>query len=247
MNVVVETTDVEVVIDKIMDDIKHRISEFEQQLPSSISLQYVFDQSQSVSNRLNSFFSNLFQGIILVGIVILLALSFRASMIIMLVIPLSLIIGIGFVDLNGYGLEQMSITGLVIVLGILVDNAIVVTQNISRFLKMGENQKDAAIQGTNQIGWAIVSATATTVLAFVPIMMMRDITGDFIRSMPVTVVYTLSVSLLLALTLTPYLSNKFLKANQNIKERKIQKLLNYITNRIIQCNQSIKNQNCCKN
>jgi multidrug efflux pump subunit AcrB len=212
----------------IMENLDATISDYKKQLPASIQLHYVFNQSESVADRMSRFFSNLLQGMVLVGLVIFLSLSFRASLIVMFAIPISILIGIGFVDLSGYGLEQMSIAGLVIVLGILVDNAIVVTENVSRFLKMGYNHKDSAVEGTNQIAWAIVSATATTVLAFVPIMMMRDITGDFIRSMPVTVVYTLTASLLVALTLTPYLSSKFLKIEKVIKENRIQRLLNYI-------------------
>ena len=211
----------------IMEKLKLRVSEFEQQLPESMTLHYVVDQSRSVARRMDGFFSNLLQGIILVGLVIFMALSVRASLIVMLAIPTSILIGIGFIDLSGYGLQQMTISGFVIALGILVDNAIVVTENVSRFLKMGYNHKDAAVEGTNQIAWAVVSATATTVLAFVPIMMMGDITGDFIRSMPATVVYTLIASLLIALTLTPYLSSKFLKKEKVTKESKIQKLLNY--------------------
>ncbi len=122
----------------------------------------------------------------------------------------------------------MSIAGLVILLGILVDNAIVVTENVSRFLKIGYSHKNAAVEGTDQVGWAIVSATATTVLAFVPMMMMRDITRDFIRSMPVTVVYTLIASLLVALKLTPYLSSKFLNIEKVMWENRIQRFLNFI-------------------
>jgi len=212
----------------IMDNLNAKISEYKKQLPSSIHLQYVFNQSESVSNRMGRFFSNLLQGMVLVGLVIFLSLSFRASVIVMLAIPISIFIGVGFVDMSGYGLEQMSIAGLVIVLGILVDNAIVVTENVTRFLKMGYNHKDSAVEGSNQIGWAIVSATATTILAFVPMMMMRDITGDFIRSMPVTVVYTLTASLVVAMTFTPYLSSKFLKIEQVIKENRIQRLLTFI-------------------
>lgn len=212
----------------VMENLNNKISDYKKQLPPSIKLHYVFNQSESVSNRMNGFFSNLLQGMVLVGLVIFLSLSFRASTIVMIAIPISTFIGIGFVDLSGYGLEQMSIAGLVIVVGILVDNAIVVTENVSRFLKMGYNHKESAIQGTEQIGWAIVSATATTVLAFVPMMMMQDITGDFIRSMPVTVIYTLTASLLVALTLTPYLSSKFLKIEKVIKENRIQRLLSHI-------------------
>lgn len=209
----------------IMKGIRSKIDNFGKDVAEGIEIQTVIDQSESVDSRLSSFFSNLFQGVVLVGVVIFLALSFRASIIVMLAIPISFLIGIGFLDMSGYGLEQMSIAGLVIVLGILVDNAIVVTENVTRFLKMGHSHKDAAILGTEQIGWPIVSATATTVLAFVPMMMMGDVTGEFIRSMPVTVVYTLIASLLVALTLTPYLSSKFFKIEKIEKETRAQKLL----------------------
>lgn len=212
----------------IMEKVTEKTSDYKKQLPESMRLSNVFNQSESVANRMDRFFSNLLQGMVLVGLVIFLSLSFRAAWIVMFAIPISILIGVGFVDMNGYGLEQMSIAGLVIVLGILVDNAIVVTENASRFMKQGYNHKDAAIQGTEQVGWAIVSATATTVLAFIPMIMMQDITGDFIRSMPITVVYTLTASLLIALTLTPYLSSKFLKIEKVMKENKVQRLLNYI-------------------
>ncbi len=187
------------------------MSNFSHQLPASVKLSVVFDQSESVAARLNRFFSNLLQGLVLVGIVVLLAVGFRASIIVLLAIPISIMIGIGFTDLTGYGLQQMTIAGLVIALGLLVDNAIVVIENISRFMKLGYDAKEAAVRGTNQIAWAVVSSTATTVLAFVPMMLMKNITGDFIRSMPLTVVYTLTASLFISLTLTPYLSSKFIK------------------------------------
>jgi multidrug efflux pump subunit AcrB len=103
----------------------------------------------------------------------------------------------------------------------------VVIENISRFMKMGLSNKEAAVKGTSQIAWAVVSSTTTTVLAFIPIMMMQNITGDFIRSMPVTVVYTLSASLLISLILTPYLSTKLLKLSDVQKKRKMRQLLNH--------------------
>lgn len=211
----------------IRDALEEKIKTFKNKLPSNIELDIVFDQSDSVAFRLNGFFTNLFQGLILVGMVVLLAVGLRASGIVILVIPVSIMIGIGFVDLSGYGIEQMSIAGLVIALGLLVDNAIVVIENISRFMKMGFSNKEAAVKGTHQIAWAVVSSTTTTVLAFIPIMMMQNITGDFIRSMPVTVVYTLSASLLISLILTPYLSTKFLKISDVKKKRRMRQFLNH--------------------
>lgn len=212
----------------IYDQMKQKITEFEQSLPQGIRFEYVFDQSVSVSTRLNDFFMNLLQGLLLVGVVIFLAVGFRASSIVMLAIPLSVLIGISFTDFSGFGIEQMSIAGLVIALGLLVDNAIVVTQNISRFMDNGLQPTDAAITGTIQIAWAVTSSTVTTVLAFVPIILMQNVTGDFIRSMPATVVYTLSASLLISLALTPYLSSKFLRKKYDSvrKQNKIKLLMN---------------------
>jgi multidrug efflux pump subunit AcrB len=204
----------------IMKQIRLRVEEFEDHLPQEMELAYVYNQSESVHQRLSSFFSSLLQGIFLVGIVILLTIGFRGSIIVIMAIPLSLTIAIGFVDKSGFGLEQMSIAGLVITLGLLVDNAIVVVENINRFIGKGETRINAAIKGSSQIGWAIVSATATTVLAFVPIASMKDVSGEFIRSMPITVIFTLTVSLVLALTFTPYISIKVLSASDKQRTSK---------------------------
>ena len=211
---------------RVMDGVKLALEEFESSLPSSMTLETVLDQSVSVSDRVDGFFVNFGQGVILVGIVILLALGLRASAIVMLAIPFSIAIAIGLVDMNGFGLQQMSIVGLVIALGLLVDNAIVVVENVSRFILMGHSRFDAAVKGTSQIGWAIVSATATTLLAFMPLASMKSVSGDFIRSMPMTVIYCLSASLLVSLTLTPYLSSRFLKRTAQKKPGGARRLLN---------------------
>lgn len=216
----------------IMKNIKKNIAGFQDKLPSNIKLSYVYDQSKSVDARLSLFLSSMLQGILLVGLVILLAIGFRGSVIVMLAIPISLLIGINFLFKSGYGLQQMSINGLVITLGLLVDNAIVVVENISRFIKMGESKIQAAIKGSAQIAWAIVSATATTVLAFLPIVMMQDVSGDFIRSLPLVVIFTLIASLFIALTFTPFMATRFLHSKEKQKESRFQRMLQrFVRNR----------------
>ncbi len=195
----------------ITKGLKEALVDFEKRLPGELKLAIVHDQSVSVESRINGFFSNLWQGLILVGAVVLLVLGIRASLVIVLAIPFSIAIGLGWVDLTGFGLQQMSIVGLVIALGLLVDNAIVVTENVARYLRQGMSREQAAIRGTQQVGWAVVSGTFTTVLAFVPILMMQSGSGTFIRSMPVTVTLTLIASLLIALSITPLLASRFLK------------------------------------
>ena len=212
-------------------EIKEKASKFQEELPNSISLHYVFDQSRSVASRVSGFFNNLLQGLILVGAITFLVIGFRASVIVMIAIPTSILIGLGFIDLSDFGLQQMTIAGLVIALGLLVDNAIVVTENISRFIKQGYSHSEAASKGTAQIAWPVVSSTITTVLAFIPMMMIGDVTGDFIRSMPVSVVITLLVSLFISLTLTPYLSSRFLAGATTVKTGFIRKYLDKLIDR----------------
>ncbi|MDX5297832.1 MAG: efflux RND transporter permease subunit, partial [Gammaproteobacteria bacterium] len=195
----------------IMTGLKQQIAQFESTLPGSMRIDVVMDQTNSVSERIDGFFNSLLQGLVLVGVMTLLVLGFRASLVIVLAIPLSVMIGIGWVDMAGFGLQQMTIVGLVIALGLLVDNAIVVTENVGRLLRQGVPHQEAAERGAAQVGWAVTSGTLTTILSFFPILLLPNDSGTFMRSMPVTVVVTLFASLLLALTLTPLLASRWLK------------------------------------
>jgi multidrug efflux pump subunit AcrB len=105
----------------------------------------------------------------------------------------------------------MSIVGLVIALGLLVDNAIVVTESIGQKIRAGFPPIEAAGSGTRQVAWAIASGTATTVLAFVPMLIMPSNVGTFMRSMPVTVVLVLTASFFIAVTLTPLMASRMFK------------------------------------
>jgi multidrug efflux pump subunit AcrB len=194
----------------VLDPLRAETEAFRSELPAGIALETVFDQSESVASRVNGFFSNLLQGILLVGAVILLALGRRASVIVMMAIPLSILIAIWLLDLGGYGLQQISIVGLVIALGLLVDDAIVITENVARFRRKGMGAIEAALKGTDEVGWAVVSTSVTSILAFLPIVLVQSGSGDFIRSMPITVILALLASLLVSLTLTPLLAARWL-------------------------------------
>jgi multidrug efflux pump subunit AcrB len=179
-------------------------------MPDHIEVQWVFDQAFFVKNRINGFLVNLLQGIFLVGVVIFLAMGYRSSLITMMAVPLSIVIGIWVIHASGSGLQQISIAGMVVALGMLVDNSIVMMQNINRFLSLGYSKRDAAIKGAEQIAWPVVSSTLTTVAAFIPIILMKDEAGEFIKSLPVAIIATLMASLLIALTITPYLAARVL-------------------------------------
>jgi len=204
--------------------IQQEITLFKKTVPSELKMDVLFEQAQSVESRVNGFFKNLWQGLVLVGILSLLFLGLRESLVVMIAIPLSFLIAIGWLDFAGFGLQQMSIVGLIIALGLLVDNAIVVTESIHRERKNHNLLSEAAAVGASKVGWAISSGTITTMLAFLPMLMLGSDTGDFIRSMPVTVVLVLLASLLIALTLTPLLASKLFST----KASKVKTLQHYI-------------------
>lgn len=212
----------------IIDEAIVKIEGFKAELPAGMELYYAHNQAESVRSSVNSFIINLIQGIVLVGLFILLAIGFKSSMVIMMAIPASLLIGLGFVDLAGFGLQNISIAALIITLGLLVDNSIVVIENVERYRHKGLSVREAAIKGTSQVAAAITSSTLTTIAAFIPIAMMKDAAGDFMKSLPVTVVATLLASLAIALTVTPLMMTKFirLKQGQIPKEQPIQQRFN---------------------
>ncbi len=214
---------------KVIDEAKQEIVPFQKELPEGISLNYVIDKSADVKSAINGFLSNLFQGILIVSILVMIAIGFRLSLVVVVAIPASILIGLSILDYSGYAMQSISVAGLVISLGLLVDNAIVVTENALRFMRQGYNSRDAAIEGTKQVGWPIISATITTLLAFLPILMMTDAAGDYTISLPIGVIAVLSVSLVLALTVTPifieWLFKKQTDSKKTIKEQPLQKAL----------------------
>ncbi|CAB9495196.1 efflux RND transporter permease subunit [Alteromonas macleodii] len=195
----------------IKRSVQRELDSFKQTLPNHIEAQVVMDQSKSVTKRLNEFFGSLLTGLLLVGAIVFLFMGVRNMIIVISVIPISILIGFGLLDLSNFGIEQMSIIGLIIALGLLVDNAIVVTDSIAQQMSRHQDVKLAAKKGTTKISSAVVSGTLTTLLAFLPVLAMQTNAGSFIRSLPLTVMYTLIASMFMGLLLTPLMVNWFNK------------------------------------
>jgi multidrug efflux pump subunit AcrB len=191
---------------EVNDQISPIIDEFAQSLPSSYGFEKSFDQAKSVSKRLLGLAKDFGIAILLVMIT-LIPLGWRAALIVMISIPLSLSIGLAGLDLLGFGINQLSIVGLVIALGLLVDDSIVVVENIARFLREGHSRREAAILGTKQIGLAVVGCTATLLFAFLPLTFLPEASGEFIRSMPMAVFTTVLASLFVSVTIVPFLAS----------------------------------------
>ena len=183
---------------------------FKKSLPASIDMQFHFDQAENVNKRLSGLSFDFIIAILLVAIT-LLPLGMRAATVVMISIPLSLAIGIVLLNLMGYNLNQLSIVGLVVALGLLVDDSIVVVENIERWLRDGHSRLEATLKATQQIGLAVVGCTATLIIAFLPLVFMPEAAGDFIRSLPMAVITSVIASMLVSLTIVPFLSSRLLK------------------------------------
>lgn len=186
------------------------LESFSKSLPENIKMVKVFDQADNVGKRLKGLGIDFAIAIFLVFLT-LLPLGNRASLIVMISIPLSLAIGLILLNLFGYNLNQLSIVGLVVALGLLVDDSIVVVENIERWIREGHTPKEAALKATSQIGLAVIGCTATLVIAFMPLVFLPEGSGDFIRSLPMAVLLAIIASMLVSLTVIPFLSSKILK------------------------------------
>ncbi|MGB4958683.1 MAG: efflux RND transporter permease subunit, partial [Saprospiraceae bacterium] len=198
----------------VRKQIESVMEEFQQNLPSGIHIQQAFDQEIGVRNRLSGLGKDFAIAIFLV-LLTLLPLGTRASLIVMISIPLSLSIGLFLLDMLGYTLNQLSIVGMVIALGLLVDDSIVVVENIERYMRKGISAKEAAISATNHIMVAILGCTVTLLLAFLPLANLPEGSGDFIRSLPMAVMLTVLASLFVSVTIIPFLASIMLKAHEN--------------------------------
>jgi multidrug efflux pump subunit AcrB len=199
---------------QVRNDIYAQLDRFEQELPANVRLERGFDQSENVAERLRRLGLDFAIAILLV-LLTLLPLGWRASVVVMISIPLSLAMGVALLHFTGYTLNQLSIVGFVIALGLLVDDSIVVVENITRFLRMGYSRRDAAIYATQQIGVAVLGCTATLLFAFLPLLALPGGPGDFIRSLPLAVVYTIVASLIISLTIIPFLGSLVLSRHEN--------------------------------
>ena len=198
----------------VRHELENVLSHFKEKLPKGITLEHAFDQEIGVKHRLSGLGRDFAIAIFLV-LLTLLPLGTRASIVVMISIPLSLSIGLFMLDLLGYTLNQLSIVGMVVALGLLVDDSIVVVENIERYMRKGISAKEAAISATNHIMVAIMGCTATLLLAFLPLANLPEGSGDFIRSLPMAVMLTVLASLFVSVTIIPFLSSILLKAHEN--------------------------------
>ncbi|MFK7827793.1 MAG: efflux RND transporter permease subunit [Oligoflexales bacterium] len=180
---------------RLVDLIKNAMKQIKTDLPDEIQYSYLNDQSKNVRRRVNVLANNLVVGLVLVLLILSIMLPIRVALVAAVGIPFSFLATIMIFDYGEVSLNLISMMGLIIVLGMLVDDAVVVTENAQRKLDEGLDPESAAIEGTQEIWKPVLSSIATTLAAFIPLMLMSGIFGKFIKYLPVGVVIALIVSL----------------------------------------------------
>jgi HAE1 family hydrophobic/amphiphilic exporter-1 len=191
---------------------KDVVASLKKELPPDITVEIVDDQSLFIEDSIHEILFNIRFGTILAIIVIFLfLLDFRPTLITGLSIPISIIATFTLMNFLGFTINFMTLLGLSLAVGILIDDAIVVVENIYRHLDMGKSPMQAAFDGTKEIGLAVMATTLTIMVVFIPVAFMEGIIGRFFYQFGITVAFAVFISLFVAFTLTPMLSSRMLK------------------------------------
>jgi HAE1 family hydrophobic/amphiphilic exporter-1 len=209
----------------VADAVKARLKEISKTLPPSFKTEVVGDQSIFIKASIEAIQTHLIEGSILAVIVVFVFLwSFRSTVIAGLAIPTSLIATFGLMAAMGFTLNQITMLALTLMVGIVIDDAIVVLENIFRFIEeKGVPPFQAAIDGTKEIGLAVMATTLSLLAVFLPVGFMGGIVGRFMSSFGLTSAFAIAVSLLVSFTLTPMLAARLIKRSDDAKERALER------------------------
>lgn len=202
------------------DKIKELIEEVKiNRFPEDLQVTITNDQSKATRSQVDNLENSIISGVILVVLVLMFFLGFRNALFVGIAIPLSMFISFLVLNSLGVTLNLMVLFSLILALGMLVDNGIVVVENIYRLMQEGKSPVRAAKEGVGEVAWPIITSTATTLAAFLPLAFWDDIIGEFMKYLPITLIIVLSSSLFVALIINPVLTALFMKI-QDVDEKK---------------------------
>ena len=209
----------------VVKNIKKALDKVQKDDPN-VQVVYILDQGEYVETSIGTVIDNLVQGALLAVIILLIfLLSIKPTLIVAISIPVSVIATFVAMYFAGINLNIVSMGGLALGIGMLVDNSVVVIENIFRMIKNGKSKKEAAVLGAAEVAGAITASTLTTLAVFIPIMFLKGLAGSIFREMALTVCFSLGCSLIIALTVVPSFAAKFLTDKDDaVKETKLKKL-----------------------
>jgi len=204
-----------------VDAIKARLPELQAGLPTALRMDVLSDRTTGIRASVKHVQIELLLAVVLVVLVIFAFLhSLRATIIASLAVPISLIGSFGVMYLLGYSLNNLSLMALTIATGFVVDDAIVMIENIARYIEKGEKPMAAAIKGATQIGFTIISLTVSLIAVLIPLLFMGDVVGRLFREFAVTLAITILISGVVSLTLVPMMAARWLRSHEQEKPSK---------------------------
>jgi CzcA family heavy metal efflux pump len=207
----------------IADEVKELLKTYEARVPEGVNIKVLNDQSLVIQAQVHDLENNIISGMILVLATLFFFMGgWRNALFVAISVPLSMLISFMILSALGYTLNMVVLFSLVLALGMLVDNAIVVVENIYRHASEGKDRVTAALDGTKEVSWAIISSTATTVGAFFPMIFWPGVMGEFMGFLPRTVIITLMASLFVALVINPTVCATFLKVPEGVQTDEFQ-------------------------
>ncbi len=207
---------------EVVDNIRKLLPAFRAEFPASINFQIQYDRSQTIRDSINDVKFTLYLTLCLVILVIFLFLrNVSATIIPSMALPMSIIGTFAVMYLAGYTVDNLSLMALVLAVGFVVDDAIVMLENIVRHMELGEGVMEAALNGSREISFTILSMTLSLAAVFIPVLFMSGIMGRLLHEFSVTIISAVLVSGLVSLTLTPMLCSRFLRHPQNQKHSKL--------------------------
>ncbi len=218
-----------------VDAIKERLPELQAGLPSSVRMDVLSDRTAGIRASVHHVQMELVLAVVLVVLVIFAFLhSLRATVIASLAVPISLIGTFGIMYLMGYSLNNLSLMALTIATGFVVDDAIVMIENIARYIEEGEKPMAAALKGATQIGFTIISLTVSLIAVLIPLLFMGDVVGRLFREFAVTLAVTILISGVVSLTLVPMMSARWLKSHEEERPSRFAQKTQAFFDRVIQ-------------
>ena len=198
----------------VVDAVKARLAEVRQELPAGYTLEVQRDGSAAIRTGIDAVTEHLVLGALFAAIIVLLFLgNFRSTIIAAVAIPTSIVGTFALMKMQGYTLNTITLLALALAVGIVIDDAIVVLENIFKHVEeKGEDPMKAAVSGTKEIGLAVLATTLSLIAVFLPIAFIAGIPGRFLGSFGVTMAFAIAVSLFVSFTLTPMLASRWLKA-----------------------------------
>ena len=197
---------------QICRDVRKEIERIKKTLPADVQIRVIYDQSDTIQNTIDSLEESILYALLFVVLVVLFFLGrWRAALIVGLTIPISLIVAFIYLALAGSSLNMISLCSLNIAIGMVVDDAIVVLENITKHVERGENPREAAIYATNEVWISVIATTLVIAAVFVPLTMLKGMAGIMFKELGWIITIVVVTSTTIAITLTPMLASKLLK------------------------------------